>query len=102
MLIDFQILNREKYLRNFLLVFKKVDLDNNGVINDDEFIKIINLTKKYQTSYDFNSNVIKLLRLVDPFYHKQITFSDCVKHLSKVYNFYNFFNFIILGDYLRK
>jgi len=85
-LLDFQILNREKYLRNFLLLFKKVDLDRNGVIKEEEFLQIINMTRVYSNmnKYDFNSHIARLLRLIDPFYQKQITFSDCVNLFSKV------------------
>jgi Ca2+-binding EF-hand superfamily protein len=31
----------EKYLHHFILVFRKIDKDNNGIINENEFIELV-------------------------------------------------------------
>lgn len=39
--LDFQLKNHEKLLKPLVLCFKKRDSDSDGVINEDEFIDII-------------------------------------------------------------
>jgi hypothetical protein len=35
--LDFQLGEHEKFLKKFRLLFKQVDTDNNGVLNEHEF-----------------------------------------------------------------
>lgn len=77
---EFQIKTREKYLRNFVLLFKQFDCDNNGIINEEEFVNLV-----YQIHYygdSIKENVVRLLTLIDPYNNKQITFSECVSLFS--------------------
>ena len=43
LVIDFQIRVRENYLKNFNDIFKQVDLDRNGILSDNEFVKLIEM-----------------------------------------------------------
>lgn len=75
--LDFQIRLRDKYLKNFTSLFRSVDKDSNGIINEEEFLNLIALMNIYpkHTLAD-NSNL--LLNNVDPFNNKQITYTECV------------------------
>ena len=44
---EFQIKLREKYLKNFVKLFKTIDEDNNGIINEEEFIELVKSLKIY-------------------------------------------------------
>lgn len=77
-LFDFQIKSREKYIKNFHTLFKRIDSDNNGIISEEEFIKLVHAMNIYQLNSNSNKNIMKLLEKIDPFNNKQITFSDCV------------------------
>lgn len=39
--LDFQLKEHEKFLYKFIVVFKQIDGDNNGVVNEDEFIELV-------------------------------------------------------------
>ena len=80
LLHEFQIKSREKYLRNFVLLFKRVDLDNNGILNEEEFIQFVQSLNIY--TENFEGNVGRLLSIIDPYSNKQITFSECVSLFS--------------------
>lgn len=81
-LLDYQIKTREKYLKNFVYLFKKCDYDNNGIINEEEFVYLIELTGNYRLTVQENS--LRLLNIIDPYNNKQITFSECVSLFSMV------------------
>jgi hypothetical protein len=81
-LLDYQIKSRDKYLKNFVYIFKKSDNDNNGIINEDEFIQLLTFMGVYGDMIEENS--IRLLSVVDPYNNKQITFSECVSLFSMV------------------
>jgi len=84
-LLDFQIKSREKYIKNFLNLFKKVDTDNNGIISEEEFIRLTMSMNVYNSN--INENIMRLLNIIDPANNKQITFSDCIKLFSNVFIF---------------
>ena len=97
-LLDYQIKSRDKYLKNFVRIFKKCDNDNNGIINEDEFIQLLSYMSVYGELIEENS--VRLLSVVDPYNNKQITFSECVSLFSMVSSIIiNFF--IILGNACR-
>jgi hypothetical protein len=86
-ILDFQLKCHDKYLKTFIHVFKKIDLDNNGILSEDEFINLINLLGLFKE--DFNEQVGRLLFSVDPFNKKQITFSGIVSLLNNEFFFEN-------------
>lgn len=79
--MDYQIRLRDKYLRNFYYLFKKADADNNGIINEEEFVNLISLMDVYPGN-DIQEVSERLLNQVDPFNNKQITFNECVTLFS--------------------
>ena len=54
-ILDFQLKSHDKYLRNFVYLFKRVDLDNNGIINEDEFLNMLQSLNIYKD--DFNDQI---------------------------------------------
>jgi len=74
--LDFQLRNHDKFLKNFIYIFKKADVDNNGIISEEEFANLVNMIGVYRE--DFNEQVSRLLHIIDPFNKQQIIFSDCV------------------------
>jgi len=69
-------------LKNFVLLFKKFDMDNNGILNEEEFVNILSATSIYGEALE--ENTIRLLSMIDPNNNKQITFSECVSLFGRV------------------
>lgn len=80
MVMEYQIKLRDRYLKNFVYIFKKVDEDNNGILSEEEFVKLIGDLGVYEDKVD--ENVERLLQALDPFNNKTITFSECVTVFS--------------------
>ena len=67
-------------MKPFIILFKKYDSDINGILNEEEFVKLcdsISFIKKLGNSY-----IKQLLNKVDPFNYKRIIFSNCIKIFS--------------------
>jgi len=80
LLCIYQIKNRDKYLKNFVNLFRKYDSDLDGILNENEFIGLINdipCCKNNAEEYAF-----KFLSIIDPFNNKKITFSECISLFS--------------------
>ena len=80
LLCAYQIKNRDKYLKNFVELFRKHDSDLDGILNENEFsnlIRDIPFCKNNEDEYIF-----KFLSIIDPFNNKKITFSECISILS--------------------
>ena len=80
LLCVYQIKNRDKYLKNFVKLFRKYDTDLDGILNENEFvglIKDIPCCKDNADEYAF-----KFLTIIDPFNNKKITFSECISLFS--------------------
>ncbi len=79
-ILDFQLKEHEKFLKKFIAVFKSADLDNNGVINEDEFRDLIGSMGVISNDEEINY----LLQVIDPYNNQQMTFSELVHLLSSV------------------
>ena len=77
---DYQIKNREKYLKNFVQLFRKFDTDFDGVLNEIEFIDMIKEIPYCQNNMD--DYIFRFLSTIDPFNNKKITFNECVSLFS--------------------
>ena len=80
LLCIYQIKNRDKYLKNFVTLFRKYDNDLDGILTETEFIGLLNdipCCKNNADEYAF-----KFLSIIDPFNNKKITFSECVSLFS--------------------
>jgi len=74
--LDFQMREHEAYINGFVKKFREVDQDNNGIINEEEFVK---LAKQVGASAE---DITYFLQVVDPFNAQQITFSEAVQLFS--------------------
>lgn len=85
--------SHEKFLKKFIILFRQVDIDNNGII--DEVKKthnycLIFLKKEFQHLISVmdvgkdHSDIVRLLQMVDPYNNENITFSQCVTLFSAV------------------
>ena len=79
---EFQIKQREKQLKNFVQLFKSVDKDNNGIINEEEFVNLLYNMKIFGDN--LKQKIVELLTQIDPYNNKQITFSECVNLFGNI------------------
>ena len=87
-ILDCQIKFRDKQLKNFLFLFRKVDLDKDGIINENEFIQLIKSFDIFNVN-DIEKICYKFLEEIDPFENNFVTFSDCINFFSsELYNYY--------------
>ena len=75
-----QIQNRENYLKNFVILFKKYDTDEDGILSEKEFIDMISSISYCQNNLEEYTE--KFLEILDPFNHKRVIFNDCVNLFS--------------------
>ena len=79
-ILDFQSKSHEKFLRKFIILYRQVDKDNNGIVDEKEFNELIVRMNVGKDQSDIN----RLLQIVDPYNNQQITFSQCVTLFSAV------------------
>ena len=79
---EFQIRQREKQLKNFVQLFKSVDKDNNGIINEEEFVNLLYNMNIFGDQ--LKRKIVELLTQIDPYNNKQITFSECVNLFGSI------------------
>ena len=77
-LLDFQLKGHEEYLKKFVKLFKKIDSNSDGVINEIEFKRLISGLRIGSNNEYCN----RLLQIIDPFDNQKITFSECVTLFS--------------------
>ena len=78
MILDFQLSEHEKFLSAFTELFKEVDRDRNGLINEEELRELLDSMRVLTRHEDLQM----LLQMVDPYDHQKITFSEVVHLLS--------------------
>lgn len=79
---EFQIKAREKYLKNLVISFKRVDKDNNGIIDEDEFINLLCNLNIFGDQ--IKEKLVEILTQIDPYNNKQITFSEVVNSFGQI------------------
>lgn len=77
--LDFQLKEHEKFLYKFIVVFKQIDGDNNGVVNEDEFIELVKRMRIWEGNEE---EITKFLEVVDPYNNQEVTFSEIVHLFS--------------------
>jgi Ca2+-binding EF-hand superfamily protein len=80
-ILDFQLKSHENFLINFIEKFRQVDSDQNGIVDEAEFRKLI---KTIDPQSEMGIKVDLLLDILDPFSNDIITFSSIVTLLSSV------------------
>ena len=66
---------RDRQLKNFVELFKSVDMDRDGVINEDEFAELIQKMKIFKEE-EIENKIFYFLEKIDPFDNQKITFSE--------------------------
>ena len=79
--LDNHIRFRDKQLMNFVKLFKSVDTDRDGIINEEEFTELIQKMKVFKEE-EVENRIIQYLGKIDPFDNQRITFSECVSFFS--------------------
>ena len=79
--LDNHIRFRDKQLMNFVKLFKSVDTDKDGIINEEEFTELIQKMKIFKEE-EVENRIIQYLGKIDPFDNQKITFSECVSFFS--------------------
>ena len=82
-LVEMKIKERDNYLRNFVILFRKFDQDYDGILTEEEFIKMIYTANIFGT--ETQEKIIDYLKIIDPNNHQQIIFSDCINLFSSQY-----------------
>ena len=84
-ILDFQLQEHEKFLFRFTQIFKEVDSDNNGIINEEEFRELITKLQVVgfsASSRGNNDEIMYMLQMIDPYNNQRMTFSEVVHLLS--------------------
>ena len=79
--LDNHIKFRDKQLKNFVNLFRSVDTNKDGVINEEEFSELIHKMKIFKEEVVENK-IFQFLEKIDPFDNQKFTFSDCVNFFS--------------------
>ena len=84
---EFEVNKKENNISLFVKIFKNFDDDNDGILNEKQFINFVKgLNAIYEKNFDNSLN--ELLNIIDPYGYKKIIFSDCVEIFS-AYNIDN-------------
>ena len=79
--LDNHIRFRDKQLKNFVDIFKSVDTNKDGVINEEEFGELIRKMKIFKGG-EIENKILQFLEKIDPFDNQKITFSECISFFS--------------------
>mmetsp|Transcript_43493 Transcript_43493/g.36419 ORF Transcript_43493/g.36419 Transcript_43493/m.36419 type:complete len:137 (-) Transcript_43493:144-554(-) len=74
-LLDFSLLQHEKFLSKFVSLFNSIDVDRDGILDEEQMIKLIESLNIVESEEHINA----ILSKVDPNNNKLITFSDCIQ-----------------------
>ena len=80
--LDNHIRFRDKQLKNFVEIFKSVNRNKDGIINEEEFSELVQKMKIFNEN-EFESKIFQFLEKIDPFDNQRITFSECVSFFSQ-------------------
>lgn len=64
LILDFQLKTHEKFLDSFNRIFKRSDKDRNGIINENEFVGLV---EEIDHNGAFGLEIDDMLDLLDPF-----------------------------------
>ena len=79
--LDNHIRFRDKQLKNFVELFKSVDTDKDGVINEEQFSELIQKMKIFKEE-EVENKIFHFLEKIDPFDNQKFTFSECISFFS--------------------
>ncbi len=79
--LDNHIRFRDKQLKKFVDLFKSVDKNKDGIIDEDEFSELIHRMKIFKEE-EVDNIIFQYLDKIDPYDNQKITFSDCITFFS--------------------
>jgi hypothetical protein len=79
--LDNHIRFRDKQLKKFVDIFKSVDTNKDGVINEEEFGELIRKMKLFKGD-EIENKILQFLEKIDPFDNQKFTFSECISFFS--------------------
>ena len=82
--LDNHIRFRDKQLKNFVTLFKSVDTNKDGIINEEEFNELIEKMNIFKED-EVQNKIFEFLEKLDPFDNQKFTFSDCISFFSNEY-----------------
>ena len=80
-ILDNHIRFRDKQLKNFVDLFKSVDTNRDGIINEDEFSELIQRMKIFKED-EIENVIFQYLEKIDPYDYQKFTFSECINFFS--------------------
>eukprot|EP00826_Nyctotherus_ovalis_P016973 TRINITY_DN14958_c0_g2_i1.p1 TRINITY_DN14958_c0_g2~~TRINITY_DN14958_c0_g2_i1.p1 ORF type:complete len:508 (-),score=157.39 TRINITY_DN14958_c0_g2_i1:926-2449(-) len=80
-LLDFQLNTHEKYIHKFTLLFREIDREKAGVVDEAGFNQLL-AKMKLPISEEEQAQYIEI---IDPHNHRRITYSDCLAFFSSVH-----------------
>ncbi len=79
--LDNHIRFRDKQLKKFVELFKIVDKNRDGIINEEEFTELVQKMKIFKED-EVENRIFQYLEKIDPFDNQKFTFSECVTFFS--------------------
>ena len=83
LVIDFQIKIRSIYLKNFNHIFRMIDTDHDGIISDNEFIKLVEISNVYNTREELEIKTQMMLKELDKYSNGCIIYNDIIDLWTK-------------------
>ena len=75
--LNYHIKFRDKQLKNFVILFKRIDTDKNGILNEEEFSELVRSFQIYNED-EIDDKIFNFLSRIDVFDNQKITFSECI------------------------
>ena len=72
----------ETYLRGFTRLFRRVDTDSDGILNEEQFLALLQRELSPFLPALSQDDMNYFLQVLDPFNCQKITFSECVQLFS--------------------
>ena len=79
--LDNHIRFRDKQLKKFVELFKSVDTNKDGVINEEQFSELVQKMKIFKED-EVENKIFQFLEKIDPFDNQKFTFSECISFFS--------------------
>ena len=75
---------RDRQLKNFVKLFQSVDLDRDGILNEEEFKELVIKMNIFKEE-EIEGRIFYFLERIDPFDNQKITFSECISFFAGEY-----------------